>query len=565
VASKEIKVYKDWSGGHWGRLGPFKAPDNMYRSVNLQMYANGTLGPRPGWKLLETTGTAPAPAAGSGSEFYGMCWTPGATDGGYLLFVSKTDATACRKLDMDTLVWESAAVGVPTSDMPLEAPGAGNIFTHVADWFIVGGTKFYDAKNNLLASTITWPSSFSPKSAVVYKNRMYSWGDATYPGRFYYSDAGNYIGVDSTQFFDIGNPSYTYIVGAWVLKDSLVILTLLGNIANRQTAAEWWVLTGANPITGTLRRLTKGEWPYVPEYAVQYRDSLLWLDTLYDHGIYIHNGTDLDTTALARLVARSGSDTVNVASQLMKPTATYGEPSVILPYRVSTFDDTTATVVGDFYENGLQAWELVNGVWTKASYWNGATEEVVDNGVPFLWAVTDWGGNRLIAATNTSSDGSGEFKFFCREVTLNRPSNAGATYNDADEEHSDIASSGDGLDCRLWLTPIQADEGSGVRVTKIVVDFDYWQSNFYPAGAGMSAKILNFRQNRGWSGETEELTADFSILEDSTNVLPSRGRYVFRFPDTGWYSASQVYFTSLRNVAIDSVSVHFDRNPQEPV
>lgn len=492
-----------------------------------------------------------------------MLWVPGETGGGHLVFVSYADSTATKKLPMDTLAWASlSSIGAPVNDMQLVVPGGGNIHTHHADHIVVGGQEWTDVSTDT-GGTISFPDSFSPRASIPYKARMYYWGDSTYKGRVYYSDISNYANISSGNYFDVGFDRS--VVHCWDLRDSLVILTLAGNIAGRQVFAEWWVLQGANPVTGTLRRLTKGEWPYVPEYAVQYRDSLLWLDALYDHGLMVHNGTDLDTTALARLVARSGSDTVNAASQLMKPTATYGEPSVILPYRVSSFEDTTATVIGDFYENGLQAWELVNGVWTKASYWNGATEEVVDNGVPFLWAVTDWGGNRLIAATNPSSDGSGEFKFFCREVTLNRPSTTNGTYNDADEEHADIASSGDGLDCRLWLTPIQADEGSGVRVTKVVVDFDYWQSNFYPAGAGMSAKILNFRQNRGWSGETEELTADFSILEDSTNVLPSRGRYVFRFPDTGWYSASQVYFTSLRNVAIDQVAVHFDRNPQEPV
>lgn len=562
---QEIRVYDDWSGGHWGNIGPFKAPDNMYRSVNLQRYANGTLGPRPGWKKLATTGTAPSPtASGSLEPFYGMRWSPGETDGGYLLFVSRSDTTASRRLDMDTLEWKSTNLGSIPQPMQLSAPGAGNIFSHMRDRFIVGASKFYDPVSDSNIVTISWPSSFAPKGAAVYKARMYGWGDDTYPGRVYYSVAGDYTFYTATDFFDVGHPTFNYIVGMWDFRDSLLILTLQGNIADRQSFAEWWSLQGANPITGSLRRLQRAEWPYVPEFAVPYRDSLLWMDVLYDHGINIHNGSDIDTLALSRLTGRPGGDTSGSSVRLMKPAYTYGESSIVIPHRVGTVGSDPT---GREFENGLLAWELVNGTWTKASYWNGAKEEVVDNDVPFLWAVTDWGGDRLIGCTNTSQDGTGEFEFYSRDIARNRPSTVTDPYSDPLEDHGDIASSGGGLDCQLWLTPVQADEGSGVRVTKVVVDFDYWKNSYFESGdhkTAMKVSIVNFRQNRGWSKESDELIADFSAFEESVDVIPRRGRYVFRFPDSAWYSASQVHFSFLRNVAIDRVSVHFDRNPKEP-
>lgn len=561
---QEIRVYDDWSGGHWGSIGPFKAPDNMYRSVNLQRYANGTLGPRPGWKLLNTTGDAPAPASGTGSEFYGMLWVTGVTGGGHLVFVSKSDSTATKRLNMDSLVWSSlSSIGAPTNDMLLGVPAGGNIHSHHADHILVGGHKWTNV-NTDVGSYLTFPAGFSPRSSVPYKGRMYFWGDTTYKNRIYYSDATNPGIISTGNYFDVGFDRS--VVGCWEMRDSLLILVLVGNIVGRQSAAEWWSLQGANPITGSLRRLMVGEWPYVPEYAIQFRDTLLWMDVLYDRGFHLHNGTDLDSFSLIRLSGRTGSDTVGGSASLTKPTATYGEPSIVSPYVVTTGNtDPTGRVIGKDHENGLQGWELVNGSWTKSSYWDGAVDEVVGNRVPFLWAITDWEGRRLIACTNTSLDGSGEFKFFSRDVTLNRPTAASDPFSDRQEDHSDIPTAGGGLDCRLWLTPIQADEGSGVRITRVVVDFDYWNNgDYFPNIPKIGARVVNYRQNRGWSGETQELVADLSALEESPGRLPGRGRYVFRFPDSAWYSASQVYFTALDNVAIDRVSVHYDRNPKEP-
>ena len=45
----EVVTYRDWKSGPWHSLGPDYGPNegHNYDSVNMQVYANGALGPRP--------------------------------------------------------------------------------------------------------------------------------------------------------------------------------------------------------------------------------------------------------------------------------------------------------------------------------------------------------------------------------------------------------------------------------------------------------------------------------------------------------------------------------------
>jgi len=565
--AKRKQVFSDFSGGHYGALGPFKAAPNQFRGINVQRYANGTVGPRPGWKLLETSGTAPSPSSGSGSEFYGMMWVPSRSTSGLLVFVSKADSSATKQLDMDTLTWADCALDAPTNDMILEAPGAGNLITHQEYYVVAGGIRYANMLLNS-AGNITYPNSFSPKAAAIYKARMYAWGDSSLPNRIYYSEANDFFSASafaSDAYFDVG--MFKTVIHCWPIRDSLLILTLAGAINTKQNEAEWWVLQGANPRTGSLRYLGRGKWPFVGEYAAQFGEALLWLDALYDHGLTIHDGSSIDLHSLGRLTARASNDTAGAAAQLNKPTVAYGEPAVAVPYRVgyNGWSDPSGTPIGEYHETGLQGWELVNGTWTKALYWNGAPEYVVEQNAAFMYGLTTWEGDKLIACTNTSTDGSGTFKFYVRNITLNRPSFTTDTYADPTETHSDVSESGE-MEHQMWLPAIQSDEGSGVRIRKVIVDFDYWKnSHTSPANtAFLSVQVGNFRQVDGGLSLTEEQRSDSSVLATSDIGHPKQGRWVFRFPETGWYSGCQVRFTELRNVAIDKVTVIYDENTQEP-
>lgn len=565
---KQREVYDDWSGGHWGTRGPFKADKNQYRAVNVQVYANGTIGPRPGWKLLETTGTAPAPSAGSGSEMYGMACVPGTVDNGYLVFISKSDPTACKALDLDTNVWGSAlGIGAPPRDYLVETTNGGNVWSHQADWVLVGATD-YENLRTASSGAISYPDSFAPRMSVAYKNRMYSWGDSTYTNRIYYSANGNFGSFTSGDYFTISLAGT--IVNAWSLGDSLLILVLTAAIGGAQPEGEWWSLTGANPLTGTLRLLSKDTWPAAAVHSTVYKNTMVFQDSLYDHGIMAHNGSELNTSGLSHLTASYGNKRRGAIST--GAVSTVGEPAIVLPYNIGVAGasstgsaDPTGDVIGDYYDNGTQAWEFVNGVWTKAVYWNGATE--VDYPLSFFRGVVPWDSYKLIAATNDTEVGSGEYKFFTRDLTLNRPVRTANTYSDPLEEHPDVPSTllGEVPPNILWLPAIQSEIGGGVRIRRVIVDVDYWKgSDMVPADiADLQCSVANYRLEDGWFAETEVQTSDSTGFEtttlgsDNVSLNPRQARIIFRFEDTPFYSACAVRFANLRNIAIDRVTVDY--------
>jgi hypothetical protein len=564
---KDRMVFDDWSGGHWGAAGPFKAKPDQYRAVNLQRYRNNTIGPRPGWKLLETTGTAPAPSAGSGSEFYGMAWVPGTTDGGYLVFISYTDPTACKALDMDTLVWSSAlSIGVPPRDMLLSVANGGSVWSHQADWVLVGATDYQNLRTGSNAA-ISYPDSFAPRASVAYKARMYAWGDTTYPNRIYFSDPNNYGAMVSGQYFAIGNAST--VMGAWNVGDALLILVLPAAVNGLQDAAEWWLLNGANPLTGSLRLIGKDTWPGAPAHATVFKNLLMFQDSFYDHGIMAHDGAELNTSGLSHLIGRSAARPRGSSS--LGGAATVGAPAVILPYLVGASNaDPTADVIGDHFDNGIQAWELVNGTWTKAVYWNGGIG--ADNPATLFRGITSYDGRKLIACTNDTSGGTGEYTFYIRDITMDRFNYSTDFFSSPEEEHAEVPSTqnGEAIPNILWLPAIQSEIGGGVRIRRVIVDVDYWKnSGTIPADtADLKCSVGNYRLEDGNYSESEQQQSDTNLLEDNSGSVgaylnPKQARLVFRFDTAAFYSACVVKFADIRNMAIDRVTIDYESTTED--
>jgi hypothetical protein len=559
---RQRKVYRDWSGGHWGSLGPFKCDDNQYRAINLQVYANGTLGPRPGWKELTLSGTGPNISAGAGQEFYGIVWIPGLTDGGKMLFVSQSHASSTKRLDIDTLTWETSTLGTPGGTIVAD-PNCHSFAYENPQQVVVGATKIYNPATDT-TTTITYPDSFVPTRAAFYGARLYAWGDTTYPNRVYYSSADAFSTFVSGQYFNIGpgGSSATTrgtVMDAWPLKDRLLFYVVPASKTGKQLYGEWWTLTGPNVINGELRRIGRDLWPAVPNIAALYRDAVLFQDQLYEMGgICVHDGSALNTSGLRHLGPRAGYDNAAATAGLGAAVA-YGRPAVILPYRVGgTNVDISGTETGENFDNGLQAWELVNNTWTKASYWHGAVAEVVTNDRRFLWGICTLDGDKLLAVTNTTSGGTDTYRVFVRDICRNRPSRPTDTFGDPDEEHADIAAATD-LSGQLWLSAITADEGESVRASSVTLELDYWKGGTYDfADPELEVQVATHRIERGDFQVSETLTAELSALEETTAGNAGRARIVVPLPNMPWGSAIQIRFVTVKNVAFDVVAVDYE-------
>lgn len=576
---KKVQTYADWSGGNWGAKGGVVAATESpfnYRAINLQVYANGSIGPRPGWKLLSTTGTAPTSA--NTTDYWGAIWLPSPNaSSGKLLFVSRSTGASTRLLNMSTLAWEATFLGA-LSAVTVEGPVETNPgdFTYLnPQQLIVGANHIYNIESGADIA-MSYPSSFAPTQTVFYKERLYAFGDATFQNRVYYSDYGAFSTFTAGNYFDVGSggsaaETRPRIRAAWVIKDQLMFLTTTGTISQIDPFVEIFALQGANAITGSLVRIAQGRGPLYPSTATVHRELVITLDHLQSRGaILLSPGGGIETDALSYI--RPGNDIYQFSAG-RNGVSNYGEDSVFLPYIAKgTVDPSGSGAVRNVSEVGMQAWALVHGVWTKEVWWEGAIAEAVDAATKtnLLYATLSFQGNKMIAITNAGAAGpnAGTWRVFTRDICLDRPSRTGDTWSDATEPHSDLAGTPFGVDAQLWLPEEMAPLGTAVRVRKVTVEFDYWKhADYSPASTADFSVMVKYRGQKGGT-QVDSVTqggADdsFDYLTATTGFYPERGRRTFTFETSPWYGSYQVVFPTMRNVAFRKVTVEYEQNPAE--
>lgn len=571
-------VYDDWKGGNWGADGGVlgaRLNPKRYRAINLQVYANGTLGPRPGWKeLTPTSGSAPTSA--NASDYYSAVWVPVLnTTYGMILFVSRSTAASTKRFDLDSLAWLTSTLGVQASgpDSTIEANG-GSFTWQNTQQLVVAGTNIYNMSSNVTIA-LTHVSAFAPNSAIFYKDRLYTFGDSTFPNRVYYSDASAFSTFQIGQYFDVGGggsgaTSRPKIRGAWNVKDGLLFLVTAGSTSQIDAHGEWWLMQGTNPVTGTLKRVAMGRVPLYSSLMGMQGGALVGMDHSAGRGAMIMDGTQLDSKSLDFI--RAGGE-IYAYSAGRNVATTFGEPSVIMPFIVkSTYDNTAGystsagSSVGVNAENGMQAWELVHGVWTKSTWWNGAFAETVAaiSKMDLVYGVGNITSNVLWCITNNSTSGpsGGNWRIFSRDVCLDRPAFSTDTWSTATETHSDLAAASGGLYSQLWLPEEYADLGWGRRVRRVTVDFDYWKvSTTTPASTADMTCMVRYRSLQGGYEKVTEITSDVDLFDNlaaTTGRFPGQGRVTFNFPEEAFYGAAQVIFPSVRNIAIRNVYVDIE-------
>jgi hypothetical protein len=440
----------------------------------------------------------------------------------------------------------------------------------------VGGTNIYDPSANTTIA-LTHVSAFAPNSAIFYKDRLYTWGDATYPNRVYVSDAGAFSTFVVGQYFDVGAggggaTTRAKIRGAWNIKDGLVFLVTAGNTAQIDSHGEWWLLQGSVPPSASLKRIAKGRAPIYGSLMTEQGGALVGMDHSVGRGAMIMDGTALDSKSLDFI--RPGGD-IYAYSAGRQAAATVAEPSVILPYIVKTTTDATAGVspsaaTGGYHENGMQAWELVHGVWTKSVWWDGAITETVNaiTKTNLVYGVMPFTGNLLLCVTNAGAAGPsvGTWRVFSRDVCLDRPAFSTDTWSTATETHTDLAASSGGLYSELWLPEEYADLGWGRRVRRVTVDFEYWKvATTEPASTADMTCMVRYHNLQ--AGESQDIAEQFNeeafdALEATQTRFPGKGRVTFLFDTEQFYGAFQVIFPRVRNIAIRNVYVDIEEKPE---
>lgn len=219
-----LATWDDFSGGHWGNLGPSGAPDKTWGGVNMLLDADGTLVPACASRYLELTGSPVG-------KVWGMFWAWGADGRIYYIQQNGTStsvATLRRYLpDIDnsplTISTTSTLAFVPTTD---------------PDWVELGSTVYVTIYGNKTyaistgANTIailTGADGDAPagRCIALYGDRLMVGGTASNTNRIHFSgdDSGNNpadrTAWEALNYFDIGTDG-DVIVGLYNLRDYLV-------------------------------------------------------------------------------------------------------------------------------------------------------------------------------------------------------------------------------------------------------------------------------------------------------------------------------------------------------
>lgn len=234
--------WDDFSGGHWGVLGPARASANAFGGVNVAVTRRGGIAPVSASRRLSTdldTG-----------QVFGMRYAWGLD--GYLYFVQDDGGTAyVRRLD----------VSDPAADLTVEDVGTIADATVAPDWTIAGGYLYVTVFGQLTykidpagpsLATLTGSPGNAPagRAMCVYGERMLIAGisDArfgTYPSRVVYSEAADFTDWPALNFFDVGGDGRQ--VRALVpVRDQCLIVLEDGQV---------WQLTGVPGVDANLRRV----------------------------------------------------------------------------------------------------------------------------------------------------------------------------------------------------------------------------------------------------------------------------------------------------------------------
>lgn len=226
-----IATWEDFSGGHWGNVGPSKAPDNAFGGVNMLVANDGTLIPACSSRYLQLS-------SGRTGKVWGMFWAWGADGRVYYIqqHATSTLTVTLYRFSPDpdnlpnTVGTVSTMTFVPTVD---------------PDWVEVGETIYlteYGIFTYQISSTNTsigiltgsYGNAAAGRSIAMYGDRLMVGGVSdirfgTHPNRIHFSgDDTNNVVFDRTawetaNFFDIGNDG-DQISGMYNLRDYLVVV-----------------------------------------------------------------------------------------------------------------------------------------------------------------------------------------------------------------------------------------------------------------------------------------------------------------------------------------------------
>jgi len=531
--SRQVRTYDKWLQGVTAAGDPAAGDFN---TENAQVYENGTLGPRPGWKAISDTAGTRVWDISDGDTLQGLQWYLETDDNPGLALLFRDDSAAAHKYDLlplDTATW---VAGATLSDL---GSGGANLFPPRYDdqnltmsWN--DGQVLTALGPHILSAGASSPGTVAAittadgdaRVVTLYRERAYYWGINGKPGRIYYSDAADYATVGALSFFPVNADDDSWAgapVGAWSVKNALLIATK----DNR-----WMVLTGTSPENGTLRELGTDPVPFHGGGALV--DNQLYFLSPTGLGVVVATPSFVDSTSLGYLspLAYPGSTVVRPNNNF-QPLPAVGDDvngSLFLPGRLNGDDPDIVAV------------ERVNDVFalSRWAFSTGPADVRFTKGRP----------NELYAAASTATD----IDLFSRNHTLNRPAKSNDTKSVALGSEAATAS---GSSVIVDLGEQTAGEGKIVRPVKVVLDIDYWKGGNYSAPElAIDATVLGTEATTPEDAMTQQ-TVTVTGWADSVGNAPYKRRVSVALPHLQFGTRFKIRLT-YDNLALDSVQVYYD-------
>lgn len=247
-------TFSDWSGGDSGRARPAPNDLSVYRGVNVWLYPNGALAPRPNWFLIPFTGLPTnktmrqfgASVSGAGSWF---AWTFAdgtvySTAAGAGLAASSRGTLPSSHDPSDMVVSGERALICSLSGGGARLTAAGT-FTSIADM------------PNQAALIV----EYGPSQTVVLQNNLNA------VPKLFWSSPNDPTSWPAANVNFIGGPSHAQ--GLYVQRNTLVIPKING---------ELWTFTGTLGVNEVHRYADRG---YVHPYPTHAKGAVVGNSTLY--------------------------------------------------------------------------------------------------------------------------------------------------------------------------------------------------------------------------------------------------------------------------------------------
>ncbi len=526
-----VRIYRQWSQGSSAAGDPAVGE---YNSVNAQVYENGTLGPRPGWKVIsDSDGTRVYDP--SSDSLKGIAWYRETDDDEHLALIFYDGANKFDTLPLASPTW------VAGQTLSNQGTGGGNLLppnwddSNRISTFNDGsiltalGPHILIASNSSIGTIVaTTTADGDAQIVTLYRERAYYWGMTTAPGRVYYSDAADWSTVGATSSFEVNVDVDEWAgapVGMWSVKNAL----LIASKDNR-----WLVLTGTSPENGSLRELGRDPVPLFNSAAQ------------VDNQLYFLNPTGLGVVVATPSFIES--EVLSYMSPLAYPGSTEARPTNDFMPQSGVGDDVNGNIFlpGRKISDGtdLVAVERVNGVFNLSKYTPTLTikDYVFSRGRP----------NELYMAASTD-EATDDCKLYSRNHTLNRPAHSSDTKSVSLDSESGTSDSEVVVD----LGEVAAGPGKVIRPVKVVLDIDYWKGGNYSAPElAIDATVL------GTEATTpEDALAQVAITttgwQDTSGNVPYKRRVPVALPQGQFGTRFKIRLT-FDNLALDNVQVYYD-------